>query len=121
MLPLVQDGENKQLRTTGGVGGNFKIISGDVQRINSNNNNWRESGSINTVSAMVYKVATSDMRDSDKISQIQDIAERIGGDRSITPQDIPDSKHVMTGEKEVKPAKEMERVLRRKPPESPEL
>ena len=41
---------------------------------------------------MVYKIATSDMKDSDKISQIHEIAERIGGNRSITPQDIPDSK-----------------------------
>jgi len=111
-----ENGENKQLRITGGAGGKFKGISGSVQRINSNSNTWKESHNADTVSAMVYAVATSDMKNSDKISQIQEIAERIVERRNITPEAVPNSRQIMTGEEESNPADDLKRAISGKPP-----
>jgi len=130
-------GEGNQWRLTGGAGGNLGLgsgkgasgsgmplsgnVSGNIQKISMSDNTWTKNYDADAVNAMVYNIATSDMKDSDKMRQIHEIAERIGEDRSITPEETPGANYMMTGEEESKPANGLKRTLNRKPQEPPEL
>ena len=83
---------------------------------NLNENTWDKQNNADVVNAMVYKIATSDMKDSDKISQIREIAERIAEGRNITPEDVPDSRYIMTGEKKSNPADDLKGIINGNPP-----
>lgn len=129
-------GEGNQWRMTGGAGGNVGLgsvrgksgmpvsgnISGNIQKISTNDNTWTKSYDADSMNAMVYNIATdSNMDDSSKMKQIHEIAERIGEERPITPQGTPGAKYIMTGEKESKTADELKKTLRKEPPEPPKL